>query len=236
VNRLLALLSLGGAWLALAAAPAGAANECRGLMVCVPVAGPWVLVPPGKGGVFRQPVEYQLRCPRGYIVGGLDAELSDRSIDLAFLGTVGSPVTPGITTSREVVFVGTYTGVRARMTSFRPHIGCIPTSGGGGRGMTARNAFPPARPTVRRVRTLRPAPQRTQRIVHACAPGERLIAASHAVGFHTAAPPDERLAASAQVEQAVHTGQIRVAVRGGPALRGIRGEVQVHAVCAGGRP
>jgi hypothetical protein len=33
---------------ALAAVPtAGATNECRGLNPCVPVAGPWVVVPAG---------------------------------------------------------------------------------------------------------------------------------------------------------------------------------------------
>ena len=42
---------------AVAAAPAGATNECRGLQVCVPVAGPWVLAAPGE-------VQFQLACPK----------------------------------------------------------------------------------------------------------------------------------------------------------------------------
>ena len=75
------------------ASSAGGANECDGLMVCVPVAGPWVVVPI-SGGVPRPRVEYQLTCPRGHIVGGLDARLSDRAIDVNFLGTLGSPVNP----------------------------------------------------------------------------------------------------------------------------------------------
>ena len=59
------------------AAPAGGADECEGLMVCVPVAGPWVVVP-ASTSIPRQRVEYQLTCPRAHVVGGLDARLSVR--------------------------------------------------------------------------------------------------------------------------------------------------------------
>ena len=91
------------------AAPAGGADECEGLMVCVSVPGPWVVVPTGSS-VPRPKVEYQLTCPRGYIVGGLDARLSHRAIDVGFLGRLGSPVNPGISTRRSVVFVASYVG------------------------------------------------------------------------------------------------------------------------------
>ena len=64
------------------AAPAGAAtHECRALPVCVPVAGPWVIVP-SKQSVPRPQVQFQLSCPKGYIVGGTDAELSNAAIDV----------------------------------------------------------------------------------------------------------------------------------------------------------
>ena len=76
-----------------AASPAGSANECDGLQVCVPVAGPWVSVP-SSGGPGRPGVSWQLICPRGYIVGGLDAELTHRAIDLSFLGMLGQPGQP----------------------------------------------------------------------------------------------------------------------------------------------
>ena len=107
VRTLWALVVVGAA-LAVAA-PAGGANECDGLMVCVPVAGPWVVVP-ASTSVPRQRVEFQLTCPRGHVVGGLDAQLSLRAIDVGFIGTLGSPVNPGITTSRSAVFLGTYAG------------------------------------------------------------------------------------------------------------------------------
>ena len=66
--RVLCALVVAGTALAVAA-PAGGANECDGLMVCVPVAGPWVVVPAATG-VPRQRVEFQLTCPRGHVVGG----------------------------------------------------------------------------------------------------------------------------------------------------------------------
>jgi len=50
------------------AGEARATNECRGLMVCVPVAGPWVIVPATRH------VQYQVACPRSYVIGGLDAD------------------------------------------------------------------------------------------------------------------------------------------------------------------
>jgi hypothetical protein len=98
VKRLLILAALASVC-AVAAAPAYATNECRGLKVCVPVAGPWVLASPGR-------IEFQLACPKRFVVGGLDAELSSRAIEVGFIGNLGSPVNPGITTSKEAIFLG----------------------------------------------------------------------------------------------------------------------------------
>ena len=73
MTKLLVLAGLCAA-LTAGAGPAQAADECDGLMVCVPVAGPWVVVPTAAS--FPRPqVEYQLTCPRGYIVGGTDARV-----------------------------------------------------------------------------------------------------------------------------------------------------------------
>jgi hypothetical protein len=131
VRRLVLATAFAAALAAGGAAPAQATNECRGLQVCVRVAGPWVAVP-APSGVPRPSVEFQLSCPRGYIVGGLDAELSARGIDVTFLGKLGSPVNPGITTSRAAVFLARYAGRTATAPTFRPHVGCVPSSGGGG--------------------------------------------------------------------------------------------------------
>jgi hypothetical protein len=211
-------------------APVGAADECDGLMVCVPVAGPWVVVPTG-GAVPRPQVEYQVTCPRGHVAGGLDARLSRRAIDVTFLGTLGSPVNPGISTSRSVVFVASYVGSGAPNATFRPFVGCVPATGGGGRVPTSATAFEPGRPTVRRVRTVRVRPG-TATIVQGCAARERLVGAAHAIGFHTSRPPDAGLIASVSGTRAVRGGRVSVTVRGDAELGNVRAVVQVQAVCS----
>ena len=216
------------------AGEARATNECAGLLICVPVAGPWVVVPAGRSAP-RQRVEYQLSCPRGYLVGGLDAELSDRRIDVSFVGKLGSPVNPGITTSRNVVFVATYVGAAARTPTFRPHIGCIPATGGGGRIPTSLSVFPPGEPTARHVRTARIRAGAVRRVTARCAAGERLVGGSHAIGFYTRRPPDASLVASVRARRSVRDGRVEVVVRGGRALGRARAVVQVSAICAGGQ-
>jgi hypothetical protein len=234
VRRLATLAALAGAGLLLGAEPAAATNECRGLMICVSVHGPWVVVPAGPG-IPRPDVEFQLSCPRGFIVGGLDAELSDRAIDVGFLATVGSPVTPGVATSRAAVFVASYVGGSARAPTFRPHIGCIPaTGGGGGIPTAARAVFPPGRPTVRRIRTVRINPDRSRSVVRECAADERLVDGWHALAFFTEAPPSESLVRSVSAARTLRGGSVRVSVRGEATLGGVRAVVQVGAVCAGG--
>jgi hypothetical protein len=216
---------------ALTVAPsAGGANECNGLMVCVPVAGPWVLVPTGNG-VPRPEAKYQVNCPRGHVAGGLDARLSHRAIDVGFLGRLGSPVNPGISTSRSVVFLGSFVGASADGPSFKPFVGCIPAAGGGTRIPTSASAFPPGSPTTRRVNTVRVRPG-TATVTQSCVAGERLVGASHAFGFFTRQPPNASLAASVNGAQAIRDRRVVVTVRGDAELGGVRAVVQVHAVCA----
>ena len=128
---------------------AGATNECRGFRSACRS--------PGRGSSSRprprcrgRRSQYQLSCPKGYIVGGLDAELSDRAIDVSFLGTLGSPVEPGDHDDRATPSSSRRTSAAgARAPSFRPHIGCMPGAGGGGRASRpSRHVFPPGQPTV----------------------------------------------------------------------------------------
>lgn len=228
-RRLLLLGLVAGGLLGLAA-PARATNECAGHMVCVPVAGPWVVVPT-ESGAGRPKVEYQLTCPRGYVVGGLDAELSHRGIDVSFIATLGSPVSPGVSTSRSALFVASFVRENARAPSFRPHIGCIPAAGGGSRIPTAAGVFPPGQPTTRRVRTVRVRPG-TTRVVLACRRNERLVGASHAFAFRREAPPSPSLAGTVSGSRAVRGNRVIVTARGDAELGGVRALVQVHAVCA----
>ena len=94
------LLVLGALVAAVVAPSAQATNECRGLNVCVPVAGPWVVT------TSSTQAQYDLSCPARFVVAGLDAELSTRGIDIGFVGAMGAPVNPGITTQRDAVFLG----------------------------------------------------------------------------------------------------------------------------------
>ena len=229
------LLVLGGlvAALAVAAVPAGAANECDGLMVCVPISGPWVVVPTA-GGTARPRVEYQLTCPRGHVVGGLDARLSERAIDVSFLGALGSPVTPGITTSRSAVFVGTYVGASAGAPSFRPFVGCMPGAGGGGRIPTSVGAFRPGHPATRRVKTVRVRPGQAT-VTQRCASSERLVSGSYAFGFSTRVPPAPSLVDGLSATQSIRSREVVIRVRADAELAGVRAVVQVHAVCTRAR-
>jgi hypothetical protein len=215
------------------AGEAQATNECRGLDVCIRVPGPWVAVPAAPA-VGVSTVFFQMTCPKASIVGGLDAVLGDPTLDVRFLGTLGSPVNPGISTSRSVVFMATY--ARGHPSIFRPLIGCIPTSGGGGRSTTA---FTPAaakpRPVLRRVRTLRVRTGGQQKLVARCGGGERLVGSSYAVAFRTPAAPSPAALAGVSVDVRTVGGAVQVrASRGVAVPRKARVEIQVHLLCARG--
>jgi hypothetical protein len=222
-----ALVALTGA-LAVTAS-AGGANECDGLMVCVSVPGPWVVVPTSSE-TPRPEVQYHLSCPRGYIVGGLDAELSVRAIDVNFLAKLGSPVNPGISTERAAIFVASYVGAAARGPTFRPYLGCIPAAGGGIRIPTAATVFRPGRPTIRRVRNVR-VRSGSATVSQGCRGRERLVGAAHAFAFHTRRPPSASLVSGVSGERTIRDGRVVVSVRGDAELGGVRAVVQVQAIC-----
>ena len=216
-------------------ADARAADECRGLQVCLPVTGPWVAIPASEGGGPAVAV-WELRCPlKGYIVAGIDARVSDRSIDVSFRGENGAPVSPGVTTGREVLFTAVYTGTSRQTTSFQPFVGCIPSSGGGGRALTAttsRSAFVPAKPIERRVARKRLVSGSTVRVVQSCPAGTRLLGAQHAYAFRVGAQPGTSLLDAVDVRQTV-AGRAVVAKASVDASvpRRLRVELQVHALC-----
>jgi hypothetical protein len=229
VLRILCVVAVAVAAVAVAS-PAGAANECDGLQICVSVPGPWVVVPASTGS-SRQRVEYQLTCPRGHVVGGLDARLSVRAIDVSFLGKLGSPVNPGISTTRSAVFLATYVGRSDRAPTFKPFIGCMPSAGGGSRVPTSVGAFGPGQPVTRRVRTVRVRPGAAT-VVTRCAAGERVVGGSYAFAFETRTPPSASLVASVSGSQEIGERSVAVRVRGDAELAGVRALVQVHALCS----
>jgi hypothetical protein len=230
VRRLLVLGAVVASALAASVGPADATSECRGLQTCVPVAGPWVVVSVSRA-VPRPQTQYRLSCPKGFVVGGIDAELTDPGIDLWFLGAAGSPVAPGRTTSRTIVFVASYVGAATRPPTFRPHIGCVPATGGGGRRTptAVRAVVPPGRPTVLRVRTLRVTSDRALAV--GCRAAERLVGGYATKAFRTAQPPSAALVASLSLRSAFARDHVTARASGGSGL----GVVQVAAACAGGR-
>jgi hypothetical protein len=228
VRRPALLAAIAAALGALAAAPAGATNECKGLQICVPITGPWVLTPAAAE------VQYQLPCPKGFVVAGLDAELTTRGIQVSFRGALGSPVNPGITTTTAAVFFGRLLRGTDPAASFRPHIGCIPASGGGQRLPTSLHVYPPAKPTLPEMTEI-PVRLGTHRYVKRCAAGEQLVSATHAIAFYTVAPPTRALAASVGVVQSVRGGRLHVSVHGGTAAGEVRAVVQVDLLCVAGK-
>jgi hypothetical protein len=228
VKRLLVLAVVAAA-VSAAPAPAFATDECRGLQQCVPVHGPWVVVPTGSN-VPRPRVEWQLMCPRGYVAAGLDAELSHRAIDVGFLGLIGAPVTPGVATARAVVFYASYVGGTARAPSFRPHVGCIP-GGGGGRIPTA---FKPGRPTIRRV-AQNEVPPGQSAAAKTCLARETLVGASHAFGFFMRNAPSSSLVESVSGLRRVSGRRVSVVVTADVEVAAVQAVVQVHAICSRAR-
>jgi hypothetical protein len=147
---------------------------------------------------------------------------------------LGSPVNPGITTGRAVTFLGSNVGRSSRPATFRPYIGCMPSTGGGSRIPTAVGAFPAGEPTTRRVTTARVRPG-TSTVAVRCLRDERLVGASHAFGFRTRPAPSASLASSLSGTRSVGDGRVVVRVRGDAELEGVRAVVQVHALCTGSR-
>jgi hypothetical protein len=220
-------LSLG----ALSAGPALAADECRGLQVCLPVAGPWVVVPPGG-------VDYEVVCPlAGYIVAGTDARVAARDVDVSFRGEPGSPVGPGVTTRRSTVFHAVRTRPGAGATSFQPFIGCIPTNGGGGRALTgvaARTAGVKPTQSLRSIVVSRPVPSGSLTVRAVCPAGSRFVASTHAVAFRLLLPPPEVMLGAVRVRSTIVERVVVAHVTATPAA-GARAEVQLRALCARAR-
>jgi hypothetical protein len=233
---LLAALVAAALGSATGAPEASAGTECEGLPECIRVVGPWVDVQPGPA-----PTYFRVRCPgQGQTIGGLDADRprGRDGVELSFLGALGGPIGPGITTGREVFFVALATVPRP--VTFRPLLGCIPATGGGGRSRTSyeptRTLTAVARPAAvgprltRRVKTVRLLDDDRQSSSHRCRPAERLLSFSTAIAFRSrTAPSTARLASVSSSARRVGD-RVVATVRGRPPA-GVRVELQIHAVC-----
>ena len=219
--------------LALNVAAGQAADECKGLQACIPVAGPWVVIPAPAGASAT--ATWQLVCPQG-VVGGVDARASEATVAVEFPGRIGSPVNPGITTTGSLLFKGTYAGRARKATSYRPFIGCIPGGGGGPRTPMAFSRVSadvkPGEPITVRVETLDLVPGRLARKTLGCRAGERLLRSTHSVGIYTLAVPTVAQGHSVRVVRVRRSGKILVsATRRGLDPR-VRAAVQVQMECA----
>lgn len=229
MKAVVSVLAAGAAFAVLAVPSAGAADECRGLPVCIPVAGPWVVIPDSSTAADRYPRRsWRMKCPEGSVVGGVDARLTHREVDMTFSGLLGSPVNPGITTTSEVVFTGTYTGSALRPTAFRPFVGCIPTAGGG----RIPTAVKPGSPTLLRVRVV--SFTRTARVSHRCPRGERLVSSTHAVAFRSGREPSIARLAGVRSELVNRAGRLVGSARMNGAARNAPAKLQIQAVCTRG--
>jgi hypothetical protein len=214
--------------LAAALAPAsGATNECRGIQACISVPGPWVAVP------AHGTATYLLTCPGGRsVVAGLDAQVTSRAVHVEFVGRLGAPVQPGVTTTRYAQF-------RAYSTSkfpelFQPLLGCVPAQGGGGRSTVSARVSPPGPALALRSRivVIGPGTVRFGRVK--CLPSERLVGAWHAIAFRTKqAPPAGNSLFIRARDIVVGKRQVVVTASAADALSiDVHAIVQVGAECA----
>jgi hypothetical protein len=228
VRVALAVLVAGLAGAAAFAPQAGATNECRGILACIRVPGPWVVVPP------HATVRYLLACPKGRgVVGGTDAQATSRDVRVGFDALLGSPVSPGVTTTRYALFDAISTA--GKVQAFQPLLGCIPTQGGGGRStVSARVAVTPVGPALQlrsRIVVIGPGGLRFGNA--ACLPEEELVGSWSAVAFRTKKPPNLVNAALVHATRNVVGRKVVVTASATDRLSlDVHAIVQVGAVCA----
>lgn len=206
----------------------GAADECRGIPACIPVTGPWVLAEASA------PARYLIACPTGSVVGGLDAVATTPHVRVDFVGQVGAPVSPGVTTTRNALVRGTLVGRRPRRATFQPFLGCIPAAGGGGRATTsARAVVRPGAPLQRYARNVVVHPGAVSFGAVACPPSEQRVGEWSTVVFRTKRPPALAQVGLVHVRRAVSGDQAGVTVEATDGLSlDVHAAVQVGVECA----
>jgi hypothetical protein len=182
VRALLACVVVSLAAAAALAPAGGATSECRGIQSCIRVPGPWVLVP------ARGTAQYLLTCPSGgSVVAGLDAQVTSRDVHVDFVGRLGAPVGPGVTTTRYALFRAVSASKRAQF--FQPLLGCVPPQGGGGRSTVSARVSPPGPALELRSRVVVIAPGTVRFGRVACRASERLVGSWNAIAFRTKKVP-----------------------------------------------
>ncbi|HEY2326095.1 MAG TPA: hypothetical protein VGH52_01280 [Gaiellaceae bacterium] len=209
---------------AVAAPLGGAAGECHGLQVCVPVHGPWVVTNRNVRTTFL------LSCGKHGVVGGLDAVTTSSAVRVSFEGRIGAPVQPGVTTTTSAVFHGV--GIGVPTASFQPWLGCVPASGGGGRSTVSARSRPG--PSLDpHAKTLVVAPGSVKTMSVGCVEGERLIGGWDALAFRTVKAPDLANVKHVKIVRATAGGRVHITVSATDDLPiAAHAVVQVGAECA----
>ncbi len=222
---LVAAASVAAAW----PAAGGAANECRGLQTCIPVTGPWVFAQRSA------PSEYLITCPNGAVVGGLDALATTPNVRVDFVGQVGAPVSPGVTTTRNALIRGTLVGKKPAHAVFQPYLGCIPTAGGGGGRQTtsARAVVRPGAPIERFAKNVTVHPGGVSFGAVQCPAGAQLVRSWSVLFFKTTKPPDLDQASLVHATKIVSGKRAGVTVEATDGLSlDVHAAVQVGVECA----
>jgi hypothetical protein len=222
--KLAVVIALVAVCACVAAVPGGAAQECHGLQVCIPVHGPWVVAHKNTETPFL------LACGSHGVVGGLDAVATSTAVRVAFEGRIGAPVQPGVTTTGSAVFRGTVSG--KAIGAYQPWLGCVPASGGGGRStVSARSRPGPALDP--HARTLIVQPGAVKSLAVGCLEGEQLVGSWDALAFRTAKPPPLADARLVQITRVIAGGRVHITVSATDSLSiDDHALVQVGAECA----
>jgi hypothetical protein len=207
-----------------AASPGGAADECHGLQVCIPVHGPWVVAHKNTETPFL------LSCGSHGVIGGLDAVATASAVRVGFDGRIGAPVQPGVTTTGSAVFRGTIAG--NAIGAFQPWLGCVPASGGGGRStVSAQTKSGPALDPHARLLIVEPGAVKTLSV--ACLEGEQLVGGWAALAFRTAKPPPLADVGKVHVTRVIAGRRVHITVSATDGLSiNDHAIVQVGAECA----
>ena len=204
---------------------AGAQNECNGVPTCVPVEGPWVVVPANGEVIFA------LSCPQGKgIVAGTDALASSLDIHATFDGNLGAPIAFGRTTTTGVLFRAV--SGRHHAGSFKPFIGCIPAPASV-RNTIAAKPSPTGPPLQLESRVVKLNPGYQKVFTIGCPPGEALVDSWSTPAFDSINEPDPGLASAIVVKTTISGAKARLAISASEALpAGSHPEVQIGVRCA----
>jgi hypothetical protein len=210
------------------ASTAGAGTaECHGIMSCIHVPGPWVLVPPNGTSQFL------LSCPRARsVVAGLDAQSTSRTVHVGFDARLGAPVAPGISTTTYAMFRAVSTSNRSQL--FQPRLGCVPTQGGGGRSTVSARVVTPTGPALNlRARIVIIGPGQLKFAKVSCLSNEKLVGSWQATAFRVKQPPTIGSGTLVHVTRTSAGRQVVVTASATDGLSiDVHAIVQVGAVCA----